>query len=177
MLCLGLLEKLGIYNGSALVPRARDTDEVRPTLSRAGPPAANCLHLYRPTDVMHPGKGYPRICCVPTPQPSPGVLLTPSLMQGVLRVKGYMWHRLTPVTAAAPTLCGGHDVRRAVFLLTKWQFQVGVPQSHCGMCVDSWVPNAGRCTGDSRASSPYEPSHPPASVKLARSQEPYLQRS
>lgn len=166
-----------MYNGCTLVPRPRGTDEVRPTLSRAGPPAANCLHLYRPMGVMHPGKSSPRICCAPTAQPSPGVLLTPSLMQGVLHVKGYIWHRLTPATTAAPALCGGCDVRRAVFLLTKRQFPVGVPQSHCRMRVNSWVPNTESCTGDGRASSPYEPSHPPAFVKLACSQECYLERS
>lgn len=50
-------------------------------------------------------------------------------------------------------------------------------QSYCGMHVDSWVPNIESCSGDGKASGADEPSHPPASVNLACSQECYLQRS
>lgn len=53
---------------------------------------------------MHPDESSPKICCAPIAQPSPGVFLTPLLMQGVLHVKSYIWHRLTRATAAAPTL-------------------------------------------------------------------------
>lgn len=139
MLCLGLLAELEIYNGSTLVARQRDADKVRPTLSRAEPSAARCLHPYGPAGVMHPGENSPRMCCAPTAQPSPGVFLTPFLTQGVLHVKSYIWHRLTCATAAAPTLCGCCDMCRAALPLTKWQLQVS--QSPRRMRVNSWVPN------------------------------------
>lgn len=64
--------------------RPRGTDEVRPALSRAGPPAANCLHPYGPLGVTHPGESSPRISysralsrCAP-----------PSLTRGVLSCEG-----------------------------------------------------------------------------------------